>query len=114
MADTIVPAQSRRVRKKLETRRKIFDAAMKLMSERSYSDVAISEICAEADVAIATFYLHFPTKASLIAEFHVKMAETSAAASAFGCAENSDSRCNKSWRFFSHSRATTERSSSNF
>ena len=56
--------------KKAETRQRIFDAAMQLLAERSYEDVTIEQICELADVANATFFLHFPTKASLVNEFH--------------------------------------------
>ena len=69
------PPLSRRERKKLETRRRIFQAAMTLMTERSFDDVTIEEICENADVANATFFLHFPTKASLIEEFSASQAE---------------------------------------
>lgn len=64
---------SRRARKKAETRRRIFDSAMALFSERDFDDVTIEEICELADVANATFFLHFPTKASLIEEFHRRL-----------------------------------------
>ncbi len=61
---------SRRERKKLETRMRILNAAITLMSARGYDDVKIEEIAAAADVANATFFLHFPTKASLVAAFN--------------------------------------------
>ena len=64
------PAMSRRERKKQETRLRILDAAIRLMSARSYDDVRIDEIAAAADVANATFFLHFPTKASLVVAFN--------------------------------------------
>lgn len=60
---------SRRERKKLETRRRIFDAAVKLMSEIGYDNVKIDDICELADVSGATFFLHFPTKSSLQTAF---------------------------------------------
>lgn len=61
---------SRRERKKGETRARILDAALALMAERGYDAVTIDEIATRADVANATFFLHFPTKASLIAAFN--------------------------------------------
>jgi len=45
-----------------------------LMADRSYADVKIEEISAAADVANATFFLHFPTKASLITAFNDEVA----------------------------------------
>src|SRR5215813_9035283 len=68
------PTISRRERKKRETRRRILDAALKLMATRPYSEVKIEEISAAADVANATFFLHFPTKASLITAFNEEVA----------------------------------------
>lgn len=68
------PTISRRERKKRETRRRILEAALQLMAKRPYSEVKIEEISAAADVANATFFLHFPTKASLIAAFNEEVA----------------------------------------
>lgn len=61
---------SRRERKKLETRMRILDAALSLMAERGYDAVKVEHIAARADIANATFFLHFPTKASLLAAFN--------------------------------------------
>ncbi|MEX0645826.1 MAG: helix-turn-helix domain-containing protein [Parvularculaceae bacterium] len=66
---------SRRERKKRETRLRILDAAIALMSERGYDKVKVEEIAARADVANATFFLHFPTKASLITAFNEQVAD---------------------------------------
>lgn len=68
------PTISRRERKKRETRRRILEAALQLMAKRPYSEVKIEEISAAADVANATFFLHFPTKASLISAFNEEVA----------------------------------------
>src|SRR5882672_1930825 len=68
------PTISRRERKKRETRRRILEAALELMTHRAYADVKIEEISAAADVANATFFLHFPTKASLITAFNEEVA----------------------------------------
>jgi AcrR family transcriptional regulator len=68
------PTISRRERKKRETRRRILEAALELMAKRSYAEVKIEEISAAADVANATFFLHFPTKASLITAFNEEVA----------------------------------------
>lgn len=66
---------SRRERKKLETRLKILDAALTLMAERGYDGVRVEEICEQADVANATFFLHFPTKAALISAFNEQVSQ---------------------------------------
>ena len=66
---------SRRERKKQETRQRILEAALTLMAERGYDAVKVEEIAAAADIANATFFLHFPTKASLIAAFNEQVSE---------------------------------------
>ena len=73
------PTISRRERKKRETRRRILEAALDLMAKRPYAEVKIEEISAVADVANATFFLHFPTKASLITAFNEEVAAKIAA-----------------------------------
>ncbi|MEL6363720.1 MAG: TetR/AcrR family transcriptional regulator [Pseudomonadota bacterium] len=67
--------QTRRERKKRETRRRILDAAFSLMKDHGYENVKIDEIARRADVANATFFLHFPTKAALITAFNEDVSE---------------------------------------
>jgi AcrR family transcriptional regulator len=64
---------SRRSRKKEQTRRGIFSAAMALFAARDYDAVTIEDICERADVAKATFFLHFPSKAALLTEFNERL-----------------------------------------
>lgn len=64
---------SRRSRKKEQTRRGIFSAAMSLFADRDYDAVTIEDICDQADVAKATFFLHFPNKAALLTEFNERL-----------------------------------------
>lgn len=63
------PAPTRRERKKERTRAQIYAAAMELFLARGYDAVTIDEICEAADVARGTFFLHFPTKDSLLGEY---------------------------------------------
>lgn len=70
-----VAAPSRRERKKERTRREIYDAAMALFARKGFAEVTIAEICEAADVGRGTFFLHFPTKASLLDEFNTRVAE---------------------------------------
>jgi len=60
---------TRRERKKEQTRARIYAAAMEQFLARGYDAVTIDEICAAADVARGTFFLHFPTKDSLLGEY---------------------------------------------
>ena len=82
---------SRRERKKTETRARILNAAIALMAERGYDAVKIEDIAARADIANATFFLHFPTKASLLTAFNEqvarKIAHTPRKFRARGCRE---------------------------
>ena len=63
------PPLSRRARKKERTRREIYQAAMTLFGVRGFDRVTIEQICDAADVARATFFLHFPSKSALLFEF---------------------------------------------
>jgi AcrR family transcriptional regulator len=71
---TPAPSPTRRARKKERTRQEIFSAAMELFAARGFDAVTIEAICAVADVARATFFLHFPTKASLLHEWNCQVA----------------------------------------
>ena len=66
---------SRRERKKRETRKRILDAAASLISQRPYDEVRIEDICTAADVANATFFLHFPNKPALVRAFGEEITE---------------------------------------
>jgi AcrR family transcriptional regulator len=59
----------RRARKKERTRTQIYAAAMELFVARGYDAVTIEDICAAADVARGTFFLHYPSKDSLLGEY---------------------------------------------
>lgn len=67
-------ASTRRARKKQRTRREIFEAAMALSERRGFDGVTVEQICREADVARATFFLHFPGKAALLSELDRRLA----------------------------------------
>ncbi|HEY6419084.1 MAG TPA: TetR/AcrR family transcriptional regulator [Candidatus Binataceae bacterium] len=60
---------SRRERKKERTRGEIYIAAINLFLKRGFDTVTIEDICRAADVARATFFLHFPAKEALLAEY---------------------------------------------
>ncbi len=72
----VAPAVStRRARKKERTRQEIFSAAMELFAARGFEAVTIEAICAAADVARGTFFLHFPSKAALLWEWNRQVAD---------------------------------------
>ena len=66
------PGSSRRDRKRERTRSEIYSAAMNLFLRRGFEAVTIEEICDAADVARATFFLHFPTKEALLTEYGIR------------------------------------------
>jgi AcrR family transcriptional regulator len=52
-----------------KARERLLRAAGRLFGERGYECVGINEIIAQAEIAKATFYQHFPSKAALCAEW---------------------------------------------
>ena len=54
----------RRERRRRETHARIFDAAMRLFSERGYANTPVEEITEAADVAKGTFFNDFPEQRS--------------------------------------------------
>jgi AcrR family transcriptional regulator len=54
--------QPRGARRRLETRIRLLDAALKLMAEKGIDSVAISDITEAADVGFGSFYNHFESK----------------------------------------------------
>jgi AcrR family transcriptional regulator len=69
------PLVTRRARKKERTRQEIFAAAMELFAKRGFEAVTLEQICEVADVARATFFLHFPAKSALLWEWNRQVAE---------------------------------------
>lgn len=55
-----------------KTRDKLYTAYLSLLSEKTYEDISISDVCDRATVRRATFYKHFPDKLS----FSAVMVET--------------------------------------
>lgn len=57
----------RRERKKEETKRRIFVAALELFHEKGFEHTTVDEITERADVAKGTFFNYFPRKESVLA-----------------------------------------------
>ncbi len=66
---TTVTKESRRERKKRETRRRIVEVATRLFSERGFDAPTVDDIAAAADVAKGTIYNYFDSKEAILFEF---------------------------------------------
>ncbi|OBK89006.1 TetR/AcrR family transcriptional regulator [Mycobacterium sp. 1165178.9] len=62
------PAGGVREARRLETRARLFDAALAEISRRGVAAADVSAIVADAGVARGTFYFHFPTKEHVLIE----------------------------------------------
>ncbi len=58
---------SRRERKKEETRRRIFSAAVELFRAKGFEETTVDEITEKADVGRGTFFNYFPRKEAVLA-----------------------------------------------
>ncbi|WP_162179768.1 TetR/AcrR family transcriptional regulator [Sphingobium chlorophenolicum] len=61
--------------KRERTRRHIYDCALKLFGHKGYVATTVGDICAEASVSRATFFIHFSEKAALVGEASLQMGE---------------------------------------
>lgn len=67
-----MPELSRRERKKLETRDRIYSSAMYLFQVQGFEETSIEQITQQADVGKGTFYNYFPSKEAVVMEFSTK------------------------------------------
>ena len=65
-ASRSVPDLTRAERRKLETRERLLEAAMRLFIKRGYSSVSTADIASAADAGAGTFYLHFNDKPAIL------------------------------------------------
>lgn len=56
--------------KAVETKLRIFQTAYKLISEKEYENVSISDICKAADVSTGAFYHHYKSKDDILLEIY--------------------------------------------
>lgn len=74
---------SRRERKKDETRRRIFKAAVKLFRDKGFGETTVDDITEKADVGKGTFFNYFPRKEAVLGYLsEVWLAEAEASAEA--------------------------------
>lgn len=65
----------RRERRRIETREKLFRAAMRLFAERGFSETTTEDITEAADVGQGTFFNYFPTKHHVLTVLSEKQLE---------------------------------------
>ncbi|NTW71687.1 MAG: TetR/AcrR family transcriptional regulator [Eubacteriaceae bacterium] len=59
---------NKREQQRLETRRRIYECAIRLFKGKTYDTVKITDIVKAAHVSVGAFYYHFPSKENLIDE----------------------------------------------
>lgn len=64
--------KEQKTKKGINTEKKIFEVAIKLINLNGYENITIKDICKEANIGVGTFYHHFKSKQELIIEY-VKM-----------------------------------------
>jgi AcrR family transcriptional regulator len=64
--ELVTPAPDHRARKRAETHRRIYRAAMDLFREHGYDAVTVGQIVAASQVSVPTFYDHFPSKEHVV------------------------------------------------
>jgi AcrR family transcriptional regulator len=73
MTLVIQPKQPLRVRKKLATRARIIEAAIRMFSERGLEAPTVEEIAAAAEVGKGTIYNYFQSKEEIVVAFMVDL-----------------------------------------
>jgi AcrR family transcriptional regulator len=53
-------------RRAQRTRRALRDALLSLLTEKSWDELSVQDLCTRADIGRSTFYLHFPSKEALL------------------------------------------------
>lgn len=61
-----------RKEKAADTKRKIFETAVRLIKENGYNNVTISEICRAACVAKGSFYVHYNSKEDIVRDSYYR------------------------------------------
>ena len=65
----------RRERKKRAVRTRVYEAARQLFVKQGFEATTVAEIAEAADVAVATFFNHFPSKTAVLAEMTDEVAD---------------------------------------
>ena len=60
--------QTSRQKQAIATKQKIFSCAVSLFAQKSYENVTVQDICADAEVSVGAFYHHFKSKDNILDE----------------------------------------------
>jgi AcrR family transcriptional regulator len=63
------PLSGRRERRRVQTRDRLYRAALELFAQRGFLETTVEDITEAADVGKGTFFNYFPTKEHILAEF---------------------------------------------
>jgi AcrR family transcriptional regulator len=63
------PRVNRRERRRIETRERIYRAALEIFARRGYLETTVEDITEAADVGKGTFFNYFPTKEHVLATY---------------------------------------------
>lgn len=66
---TRFPPPNRRERRRIETRERIYRAALRIFAQRGYLETTVEDITEAADVGKGTFFNYFPTKEHVLATY---------------------------------------------
>jgi AcrR family transcriptional regulator len=65
----VYPRSNRRERRRVETRERLYRAALELFGERGFLETTVEDITEAADVGKGTFFNYFPTKEHVLAAY---------------------------------------------
>jgi AcrR family transcriptional regulator len=69
ISEEALPRTNRRERRRAETRKRLFRAALELFARRGFLETTVEDITEAADVGKGTFFNYFPTKEHVLATF---------------------------------------------
>jgi len=67
--------RDRRTERRLKTRAALLSAARKLIDHGHVNSISVDDLCQEADISRAAFYLHFPNKDALLRAVQQEMVD---------------------------------------
>ncbi|MBS7525579.1 TetR/AcrR family transcriptional regulator [Fusibacter paucivorans] len=63
-----MPKMTNRAKKAIATKKRIYECGVKLMHEKGFGEITISEIAKEAGISVGTYYYYFDSKTDLFKE----------------------------------------------